>query len=275
MFALIVGFAALIVASCAAYFSVQGLASLYAGQFLAVCIMAGSLEFGKLVAASYLDRYWKEINFLLKSYLILSVIILMGITSLGVFGFLTSSFQQSHVKVEIIENQKNILDSKKLNISNEIENLNKRIDVLNQARLSQEKRLPELSKKAASPIYEDIKKSGEEIKSIQNRNEVLAENLKSIDDELLALKEKESKSTDIGTLRFIAETFNIKIELLVKWLTLIIVLVFDPLAVSLVLAYNNICKNKKILTPEKKIKETDDINYQMIHKDINVKYKDK
>jgi hypothetical protein len=275
MFALTVGFAALAVASCAAYFSVQGLASLYAGQFFAVCIMAGSLEFGKLIAASYLDRYWKEINFLLKFYLVLSVLILMGITSLGIFGFLTSAFQQSHVKIEMIDNQKNILESKKLNITNEIETLNKRIDVLNAARLSQEKRLPDLSKKAAAPIYEDIKKSGEEIKTIQNRNEFLTENLKNIDDELLNLKEKESKSTDIGTLRFIAETLNIKVEVLVKWLTLIIVLVFDPLAVSLVLAYNNISKNKKKSVVEEKKEENDIITYQKINKDINVKYKDK
>lgn len=275
MFKIILGLSALLIAGCAAYFSVQGLASLYAGQFLAVCLMAGSLEFGKLIAASYLDRYWKDIKFLLKFYLIISVLSLMCITSLGIFGFLTSAFQQSHVKIEMIDNQKNILESKKLNISNEIETLNKRIDVLNAARLSQEKRLPDLSKKAATPIYEDIKKSGEEIKTIQNRNEFLTENLKNIDDELLNLKEKESKSTDIGTLRFIAETLNIKVEVLVKWLTLIIVLVFDPLAVSLVLAYNNISKNKKKSVVEEKKEENDIITYQKINKDINVKYKDK
>jgi len=275
MFSLILGFAALLVASCAAYFSIQGLASLYAGQFLAVCIMAGSLEFGKLIAASYLDRYWKDINFLLKFYLILAVLVLMGITSLGIFGFLTSAFQQSHVKIEIIDSQKEILNSKKLNILNEIQNLNNRIEVLNQARLSQEKRLPELSKKAASPIYEDIKKSGEEIKIIQNRNETLTENLKTIDDEILSLKEKESKSTDIGTLKFISEILNIKLELLVKWLTLIIVLVFDPLAVSLVLAYNNISKNKKNFELEEPQEKNNTVEYQQIKKDINLKYKDK
>jgi hypothetical protein len=275
MFSLILGFAALLVASCAAYFSIQGLASLYAGQFLAVCIMAGSLEFGKLIAASYLDRYWKDINFLLKFYLVLAVLVLMGITSLGIFGFLTSAFQQSHVKIEIIDSQKEILNSKKLNILNEIQNLNNRIEVLNQARLSQEKRLPELSKKAASPIYEDIKKSGEEIKIIQNRNETLTENLKTIDDEILSLKEKESKSTDIGTLKFISEILNIKLELLVKWLTLIIVLVFDPLAVSLVLAYNNISKNKKNFELEEPQEKNNTVEYQQIKKDINLKYKDK
>lgn len=237
--------------------------------------MAGGLEFGKLIAASYLDRYWKDINILLKTYLILSVLVLMGITSLGVFGFLTSAFQQSHVKIEIIDNQKNILDSKKINLLNEISNLNNRIDILNQARLSQEKRLPNLSKKAAAPIYEDIKKSGEEIKIIQKRNETLTENIKQIDDGLLNLKEKESQSTDIGTLKFIAETLDIKIEILVKWLTLIIVLVFDPLAVSLVLAYNNISKNKTISNDQKKLDIVDNENYKKTNATINVKYKDK
>ena len=74
MFKFIVGISAFIVASCAAFFSVQGLATLYAGQFISVCIMAGGLEIGKLVSASYLHRYWKDTGILLKTYLIIAII---------------------------------------------------------------------------------------------------------------------------------------------------------------------------------------------------------
>jgi hypothetical protein len=73
MFALLVGFSALFVAGCSAFFSVQGLATLYSSQFISVCIMAGGLEFGKLVAASYLHRYWEKTNFFLKFYLLLAI----------------------------------------------------------------------------------------------------------------------------------------------------------------------------------------------------------
>jgi hypothetical protein len=274
MFKYILGVTATIIAICAAYFSVQGLSNLYAGQFLAVCVMAGSLECGKLIAASYLNRYWSEVNILLKIYLLISILVLMGITSLGIFGFLTSAFQQSHIKIEMIDNQKEALYAKKINISDEINNSNKRIDILNQARLSQEKRLPELSRKSALPIYEDIKKSGEEIKNIQKRNEILSEDLKKIDFDILLLKEQESKSTDIGTLKFIAQTFNIKVEILVKWLTIIIVIVFDPLAVSLILAYNNIVNNKNIVS-SKKQDSKQQVFFKKILNTLNIKYKDK
>jgi hypothetical protein len=276
MFKFIVGFAALVVAGCAAFFSVQGLASLYAGQFLAVCIMAGGLEFGKLVAASYLHRYWKETNFLLKSYLIIAVISLMAITSLGIFGFLTSAFQQSHVKIEIVDTQRQSLESKKQTIQDEIFTLTKRIDVLNESRLSQEKRLPKMSSKSAKPIYDDIKKSSDEISKSQERIKIISDEIKSIDSELLTLKKEESKSTDIGTLKFVSQLFNQETSIIVKWFTIIIVLVFDPLAISLVLAYNNIIdKKNKIEEPkEEEIKK----KFKFFKKDstpINVKYKDK
>jgi hypothetical protein len=246
MFKYIVGLSALIVASCAAFFSVHGLATLYAGQFISVCIMAGGLELGKLVAASYLHRYWNQTSLLLKTYLTIAVISLMGITSLGIFGFLTAAFQQSHVKVEMLDSKQGVLESTKQAAVLEIENLNKRIETLNQARLSQEKRLPNLPKKSAALVYDDIKKSGEEIKNIQQRAQELSEGLKETNEALIMLKAEESKSTDIGTLKFVAQTFGVSVETIVKWFTIIIVLVFDPLAVCLVLAYNNLIKKPNL-----------------------------
>jgi hypothetical protein len=278
MFKYIVGFAALVVAGCAAFFSVQGLATLYAGQFIAVCIMAGGLEFGKLVAASYLHRYWKETNFLLKSYLIIAVISLMAITSLGIFGFLTSAFQQSHVKIEIVDTQREYLESKKQTIQDEILTLTKRIDVLNESRLSQEKRLPQMSSKSAKPIYEDIKKSSEDISKSQERIKIISDEIKNIDSELLTLKKEESKSTDIGTLKFVSQLFNEDVSVIVKWFTIIIVLVFDPLAVSLVLAYNNISTKKTNITNEDQVEPKETISEKIckkVSKSFKVKYQDK
>ena len=113
MFSIILGLCSLLLAGCSAYFSVQGIATLYACQFISVCIMASVLEAGKLVAASYLHRYWKITSFLLKTYLIISVLTLMGITSLGIFGFLMSAYQQSHSKIELVETKRLTLESKK------------------------------------------------------------------------------------------------------------------------------------------------------------------
>jgi len=240
MFPLIVGLVALLVASCAAFFSIQGLASLYSGQFLAVCIMASSLEVGKLIAASYLHRFWNKTTLLLKTYLIVAVIILMGITSLGIFGFLSSAYQVNHSKMELVNTKKEVLISQKTNISQEIESLKERVSTLNAAREAQEKRLPSMSKLTAKPIYEDIAKSSEEIAKIQSRAEDLTNKMFESDEQIVKLESERGKVNDIGTLQFVANIFHLPIEEVVKWFTLALVIVFDPLAVCLVLAYNNI-----------------------------------
>jgi hypothetical protein len=95
MFKYILGFSAFVLASCAAFFSVKGIALLFAASFWSVAIMAGSLELAKLISASYLYRYWKETNKILKNYMLGAVILLMGITSLGIFGFLSDAFQRN------------------------------------------------------------------------------------------------------------------------------------------------------------------------------------
>jgi hypothetical protein len=278
MFALIVGFSALLVAGCAAFFSVQGLATLYSGQFIAVCIMAGALEFGKLVSASYLHRYWNKTSFLLKTYLIIAVISLMSITSLGIFGFLTAAYQQSHVKVEIVDTKKISLESKKQTAQSEIETLSERIDILNQSRLSQEKRLPSMSRKSAEPIYEDMKRASEEISKSQERIKIISEEIKQINNELILLKTEESKSTDIGTLKFVSQLFNKDVSTIVKWFTIIIVLVFDPLAVSLILAYNNIINKKEKQFTSNNVDDEENFTekiFKRVSKPYKVKYQDK
>ena len=281
MFSIIVGFSALVVAGCAAFFSVQGLATLYAGQFLAVCIMAGGLEFGKLVATSYLHRYWNVTSFFLKTYLVIAVLVLMGITSLGIFGFLTSAYQQSHVKVEISDLQKASLNSKKETIKVEIENLNKRIDVLNNSRLEQEKRLPSMSRTSAKPVYEDMERSSKEIQSLQQRNTELSTELLKIEEESIKLTAEDAKSTDIGTLKFISQLFNKDVPTIVKWFTFALIFVFDPLAVALVLAYNvsigNKSKSKTVSkkTEEENFKEEIDGILKKVSKPISpAKYRD-
>jgi len=250
MFNALVGIVALIVAGCAAFFSVQGLATLYAARFVAVCVMAGGLELGKLVAASFLHRYWKSIGWLLKLYLTVAVVILMGITSLGIFGFLTGAYQQSHVKVELTDVKQEALNSKKEFLKVEIDQLNARINTLNEARKAQEKRLPELSRKSAAPIYEDIKRSSEEITATRTRLDKLTTELFDASQESINQKIEGYKEVDIGTLKYVAKAFGVDMDTIVKWFTLAIVLVFDPLAIALVLAYNSLIEKKKYTKTE-------------------------
>lgn len=110
-FPLLVFVVAITIAAIAAYFSVVGLMAIFAASAIPVAIMAGSLEVGKLVTASWVYRNWKRAPFLLKSYLTMATIVLMFITSLGIFGFLSSAYleqasegKQSQAKIERIEN---------------------------------------------------------------------------------------------------------------------------------------------------------------------------
>ena len=110
-FPLLVFVVALTIAGIAAWFSVAGLMAIFAASAIPVAIMAGSLEVGKLVAASWVYRNWKRAPFLLKSYLTFATIVLMFITSMGIFGFLSSAYleqaaegQQSQARIERIEN---------------------------------------------------------------------------------------------------------------------------------------------------------------------------
>jgi len=246
MFTALVGIVALIVAGCAAFFSVQGLATLYAARYIAVCVMAGGLEVGKLVAASFLHRYWKTTGWLLKLYLTIAVVVLMGITSLGIFGFLTGAYQQSHVKVELTDTKQEALNSKKEFLNTEIKQLNERINTLNEARKSQEKRLQQMSSKSARPVYDDIRRSGEEISSTRARIDELTNELFRVNQDTIQEKIEGSKEVDIGTLKYVAKAFGVDMDTIVKWFTLAIVLVFDPLAVALVLAYNSLIERKPV-----------------------------
>ena len=100
IFQYIVGLSALLVAGSAAYYSVFGLSKLFAGATFAVVVMAGSLEFAKLVSASFLYRYWYKVNEWLKYYMTIGVVTLVFITSAGIFGFLSNAYQGATVNFE-------------------------------------------------------------------------------------------------------------------------------------------------------------------------------
>lgn len=105
LFLLMVGAAALFIAGCSAFFSVSGLGLLFVGSATAVMIMAASLEAGKLVAASFLYRYWSAISIPLRLYLGIAVLVLIGITSLGNYGYLARAYEQTNLQVSLLEDQ--------------------------------------------------------------------------------------------------------------------------------------------------------------------------
>lgn len=233
---------AFLVAGCAAYFSVTGLGLLFYGASLSVMIMAGSLEFAKIISAAYLKQKWGQLEGFLKTYLTIAVISLMVITSAGIYGFLSDAFQKQSLRLEKVERQVNLVENKiKIN-KTEIERYEQKISNLTGIRNSQEQNLTKLidKEKGTSRVSsmirtadQEIARSSKVIDSLNTLNTLLLTEIEQIQNQNLDLEEQ------VGGFRFVAETFNIDIKTAVKWFILLIVLVFDPLAIALVLAYNS------------------------------------
>ncbi|NBV79564.1 MAG: hypothetical protein EBR62_06850, partial [Verrucomicrobia bacterium] len=120
-FRLLLVSSALYIAGCSAFFSVRGLGLLFVGSEIPVMVMAASLEVGKLVAASFLYRYWDRINGVMRFYLTLAVVVLIAITSLGNYGFLARAYEKTHTQIIVNEGQIANLEKEIVEINKQVE----------------------------------------------------------------------------------------------------------------------------------------------------------
>jgi hypothetical protein len=247
MFTLLVAFSALFIAACAAFFSIKGLILLFAGSALSVGIMASALELGKLVAASFLHRNWKTTGVLLKSYLCIAVIVLMGITSLGIFGFLTNAYQGHATTVKGYEVELAGIESQKKLIQEEIQTNQERIQTLFSLRKDQEERVKSAGnyKAPREQAYKAIEETNQEVTQKEARQIELREKLKQLEISVSTVQKDIHTKTDIGSFKFIAEALNCSVDEAVRIFIFCLVFVFDPLAVTLVLALNQLIEVKQ------------------------------
>lgn len=215
------------VASLGAYFSIVGLGALFSGAAMAVFLMAGSLEFAKFTLAAYLHQTWKNLNVIYRSYLTFAIVILSVITSLGIFGFLSDAYQSAssvlegeNIKLAAIKSQQKL-------IADEIARLNRSIDEIPANRIS--KKLA--ARAEIEPVVKDLtKKYSDGDKGIAAAN--------------LAILEVQKK---VGPLMYISRSFKMDVDTVVKYLILIFVSVFDPLAICLVIASTHAIESRKQL----------------------------
>ena len=239
----LVGLSAIIVAGCAAYFSVTGLGVLFAGATVSVMVMAGALEFAKLVAATYLKQQWDTIKGFNKWYLATSVATLMLITSAGIFGYLSNAFQQQNLELQKVERDIAVYQNQITKNDAEISRYTTQLNNQQNIRNSQESNLSkQIDKdKSTSRVTQMIKTADKEIASVSKRideltiqNNVALDSINSIKNNNIELER------EVGGFRFVAEAFNVPLNDVVKFFILIIVLVFDPLAVALIIAFNGL-----------------------------------
>jgi hypothetical protein len=262
---------ALAVAGCAAYFSVWGLSQLFAGASVAVIIMASVLEVGKLVVTTALHTYWDKLSKPLRAYLSISVVILMLITSAGIYGFLSNAYQKTANKLEIHEGELSVLDGKKdifqKNIDDNqkiIDTKNKRLDQLSGLRTSQENRIDgSKSNRDRNSVRGDIASANTEIQklsleidNLNSKNAVLSDSIGKYNVKALEMKSGSDVAGEVGPLKYIAELTGIPMASVVNYMILLLIFVFDPLAISLVLATNkafDLAGEDTPLEPKKKV----------------------
>ena len=273
---------ALIVAGCAGYFSVWGLSQLFAGASTAVIIMASALEIGKVVTTTALHRYWTRIGGGLKFYLTISVGVLMLITSAGIYGFLSNAYQKTANKLEIQESQVGVLDSKKAlfekNVQDNqkiIDSKTRRIDQLTNLRNTQEVRLDNsTSNRARDKARNDIKLANDEIQKLSNeidglnsKNSVLSDSIGFYSTKTIELNTNSQVSAEVGPLKYISELTGAPMGKVVNVLILLLIFVFDPLAIAMILMTNRIFElegDVSPLEPKKKVEPKPDSILKMI-----------
>ena len=254
IFPFLIGFSALSVSASAAFYSVSGLSKLFAGAEFAVILMAGSLEFAKLVTASLLYQYWDIINKTLRTYLSIATVVLVLITSMGIYGFLSAAYQETYSKLSAVENQKEFIQQKIDFYQNDINRYDKEIE-----RISSN--ISTLSNAKASSIeVRDTTVSGgvrrtistTELRMAQNRINIeeetrkltqskriiASDSLQKFQLQVLELDNNNEVAGELGPLQYLSSLTGISMDKIINILLLIIIFVFDPLAISLVIASN-------------------------------------
>lgn len=250
----IIALSALSVSGSAAFYSVSGLGKMFAGAAVQVMVLAGSLEFAKLVTASLLYQYWRKLNLGLKLYLSIATLILIVITSAGIYGFLSSAYQETAFKVqnqdkniEILDKNISIIQSEIKNFESQVEQKNDRVTQLTSIRTNLQSTQDVLIEKSKSTnaVRQQIKDVDSEIKRMDSEVSVLNDSISSkntrissIEKQKLDVSSNSDLAREVGPLKYIAELTGKDIDSVVNWYIIILMLVFDPLAIALVIAAN-------------------------------------
>jgi len=261
----LVAIAAFSVSASAAFYSVTGLSKMFAGAALQVMIMASSLELAKLVIASVLYQYWERLGFLLKTYLISAVFILMLITSGGIYGYLSAAYSETSIKLDVITKEVSVYDLTRSRYQSQLDDLIEEKNLLSYS-------ISELSKGLSNNITQYTDSRGNIVTSSSSANRkalerqledakrqrdvltaretILNDSISKID---IAKLQKETNSdiaSEIGPLKYIATLTGKTIDEVVNWFIIALMLVFDPLAVALVITANILFHKPIQIIPE-------------------------
>ena len=246
IFPFIIALSALSVSASAAFYSVTGLSMLFAGASFAVMIMAASLEIAKLVIASLLYQYRQTLPKLLKFYLTIAAAVLILITSAGIYGYLSAAYQKTadqtsivDSKIASLETKKKLFEETRDNILKEKQSIATLQGTLSQASTTQytdkKGNLVVRSNNAAIRNIESASKSNEKLSA---KIDVVNDSIFSLESKILEIKNTAVGESELGPLKYLSKLTGIEMDRIINWYILVIIFVFDPLAIALVIAAN-------------------------------------
>jgi hypothetical protein len=264
---LLLGLSALFIAFNAAFFSVTGLAKLFAGASLSVILMASSLELAKLIVAGYLYNYWEKINKGFRIYLLGATFVLVLITSLGIYGFLTAAFQDTFKTYSVTSKEKTFLQQKEkfwsedvLRYDKELERISENISTLSSAKTQQIQYKDSDGNMRSSVSTTELRAAQSRItieeqnrKEVQSKRQIAADSLQSIQLQILEIDTNVEVGSELGPLEYLSGLLGKPMDVIINWFILIIIFVFDPLAIALVVAFNNAMKVDRGEEDKKKV----------------------
>lgn len=244
----------------AAFYSVLGIGKMFSGASVSVMIMMSSLEIAKLILASLLYQYWDRFNVVLKTYYFISIFTLMCLTSAGIYGYLSAAYSETANKMEVIDKEVGVLDikremfqkglndvrSEKEKVSLQITELTKGLsNNVQQTVDSKGRYITSSSSQNRKSFESQLKSSRESLESLNQRELSLNDSIVKIDLQILDKETNTDIASELGPLKYISKITNKSIDTVVNWFILALMLVFDPLAVSLVVGANIIFSKRK------------------------------
>lgn len=254
IFPFIIALSALSVSASAAFYSVTGLSKLFAGASTEVLIMAGSLEVSKLVIASLLYQYWDTINKALRTYLAVACFVLILITSAGIYGFLSAAYQETAALAGNVDAQIALVETKRDNIKEQLAVYNAEKSSINEAVTSlrdglsnnviqyKDPETGEIITTTSSSTRRALEKQLDQAigrqTEINTRVDNLNQQLFDYETEIVEIRSNSEIAGELGPLKYLAGLTGLGMDQIINYLLLIIIFVFDPLAISLVVAAN-------------------------------------
>jgi hypothetical protein len=253
IFPFIIALSALSVSASAAFYSVSGLSKLFAGAAFAVIIMAASLEVAKLVIASLLYQYRKTLPLGLKIYLTSATVVLVLITSMGIYGFLSAAYQETSAKAGSIDAQITLIETKRDNIKEQLAVYNAEKSTINgavadlQAGLANNKIqytnaegvvITTTSSSTRKSLERQLDQAIERQNQINSKVDTLNQRLFDYETEIVEVSTGNDIAGELGPLKYLSGLTGIPMDQIINYLLLTIIFVFDPLAIALVIAAN-------------------------------------